>query len=195
MPLSVLPAFVRCQRYSCGPTFLYGLCARVRNESEAGKCETEMTSQEKEIDSLKKLSGGEWECFRFFEHQLGVLDGKAQAIMSLDGMLLALTSSILGSLIALKIEAPFAMHRWAFCSILIGSALVAASAIADAIVLRTKWATSIMANAPSGDQGTNPGLNELVQLRDEKTSRLDLAIVFLVSALLFYFAAVFFFLT
>jgi len=121
------------------------------------------------------------EKFKFLEHQLGVLDRKATAIVSLDGILLALTASLTnGSAIDLG-------ERLILST---SSILVLFSAAMCAYILWTKWATTIMAKFDNIQQG----FDELMVFRDNKTSFLKCSLTFLLMALIGYAFSVWLFL-
>jgi len=125
-------------------------------------------------DKLKK--------FRFLEHQLGVLDKKASAIVSLDGLLLALTASLTATRTAINSIARLILSM--------SSILVLFSAAMSAYILATKWATSEM----SKSHNIHQGFNRLMVLRDEKTHFLHCSLFLLFMALLGYALSVTFYL-
>jgi len=120
------------------------------------------------------LRRDEWKRFQFLEHQLEVLDRKASTIVSLDGLLLALTASFLA------IKTPHLAIGLAFAA---SSSLVLFSALVGAFkVLWTKWATIIMAKSSDVEKG----LDELIAFRDEKTTYLHCSIILMLMALIGY---------
>ena len=133
-----------------------------------------------EIDELKKIlvrGNVDGEVFKFLEHQLGVLDKKASAIMALDGILLALTASFM----AILEDVPY-YTRIAF---LIASVFVLLSAIFCIYILWTKWASEIIIGSKS-----STGFDKLIKLRNRKTKSLGCSLVSLLIALVSYMISI-----
>jgi len=127
-----------------------------------------------ELEILDELTKGDkWKQFRFLEHQLGVLDTKAHAIVSLDGFLLALTVPFM------TIAAP--TNLGVKLALLTSSTLVLISAMVSARILCARWATIIVKNG-----NIEEGLKRIIALRDKKTSFLHFSVCFLIVAFIGY---------
>jgi len=131
-----------------------------------------LKDEEATLDDL--VGGDKWKKFEFLEHQLGVLDTKASAIISLDGILLLVTASFITTRVAVNLST-----RIMF---LISSILVLISALTCARVLWTTWATTIVKKFDKIEDG----FKELIVFRDKKTCCLRLSVMFLLAALFGY---------
>ena len=123
-----------------------------------------------EIKNVRELikEKEDWEMFKFFEHQLGVLDSKAST-------LLTLYSVVLSILLAIVL---FINIRYSSAAILIvlGLVCVLLSAVFCSFITWTVWATTII---------RDKDVTDLIKLRDWKTRFLRASIImFLVGLIL-----------
>jgi len=135
---------------------------------------------EKEKKKLEELTSDKWKQFEHLEHQLGVLDNKALAIISLDGLILVLTL-FLGTIAIARMSILLKL------CLFLGPVLLLFSAGTCCGILRTKWALSIMAERNC----VNDGFLDLLRLRDRKTGYLHLSICLLLAGLVIYSISIF----
>ena len=134
-----------------------------------------------EVETFMKLTESEYRYFQTWVRQHEALDRKATAIMTLDGLMLALTASLLGA--SLFSQTPFAF-RTLFS---IGTILILVSAGSCAMALRVKhFLTEVIAS--SGD--VNNAYISLKNARAFKSRYLDISIMTLLIALLGYGSAI-----
>lgn len=115
------------------------------------------------------------EAIRFVGHQINVVDNMGQGLMSLGGILLAITASLLPTLKSLASGARF--------FIVIGSSFVLASILCNALfVFRVRWITQ-MENCPSDHSKV---MDVALKIRSNKTQAYHIALTIMVIGLLCY---------
>ena len=115
-----------------------------------------------EVEALRNLGNDNKEIFEFLEKQLGVCDTKAAAIISLNGILLALLAY------------QFVSHWLMIATV----ALLLLSALFCVAVLRVRWASTLVEFEDS-----QPNYNKMLELRSKKTGWLNSSIVCLILGL------------
>ena len=120
------------------------------------------------------------EAIRFLGHQINVLDNMGQGLMSLGGILLAITASLLPTLHALTGGARF--------FIVTGASFVLASILCNSMfVFRVRWITE-MENFPS-DHGKI--IDTALKIRSNKTRAYHIALAIMIIGLLCYLMSIY----
>jgi hypothetical protein len=122
------------------------------------------------------FDGHEEQMARFVGHQISVVDQMASQLMTLAGVLLAITTSLLPQLSKLESLARVFLTA--------GSAIVLSSALlAGIMVFRLRWFTS----ARKGNSGLT---EDALKIRNDKTVGYHAALALMLSGLVCYLAAV-----
>jgi hypothetical protein len=120
------------------------------------------------------------EAIRFLGHQINVVDNMGQGLMSLGGILLAITASLLPTLHALTGGARF--------FIVTGASFVLASILCNSMfVFRVRWITE-MENFPS-DHGKI--IDTALKIRSNKTRAYHIALAIMIIGLLCYLMSIY----
>lgn len=106
--------------------------------------------------------------------QLGSLDQKAQAMVGLEGLLLALMAVFSSSILNIPNNQPVRAATWTAMVLLLGSALC------SLLVLRIRWGTTIIAQSRTVEEG----LLEYRKWRDHKLRLHRAALTLLAGGLL-----------
>ncbi len=124
---------------------------------------SKMSNKERlEINNVKRLISDKevWEMFKFFEHQLGVLDSKASTLLTLYSVVLSILLAIILFINVQSILLATFMILGLICVLL--------SAVACSFITWTVWATRLV---------KDKDLTGLVRLRNLKTGFLKVSII------------------
>lgn len=138
-----------------------------------------MRNAKPNIDEIHVLTllfpGRDTEAVRFVGHQINVIDNMGHGLMTLAGILLAITAAILPNLSNIP--------HLSRIFIIVGSSLVLVSALINAwLVFRVKWVTAV--SLESGD--TSVLKATALSIRDRKTKGYHIALAVIIAGLVFY---------
>ena len=133
-------------------------------------------SNKREIEVVNLLfPNDDTEAVRYLGHQINVVDNMGHALMTLAGILLAITAAILPNLPNM----PYLSRVF----VIIGSSLVLLSVLINAwFVFRVRWVTDVQL-----ENIDVLALKDMsIHIRNRKTSGYHIALVIIISGLLFY---------
>jgi hypothetical protein len=135
----------------------------------------ETESHDNEINTLNLLFPNmDTEAVRFVGHQINVIDNMGRGLMTLAGILLAITAAILSTPQIISLQRIF---------IIIGSSLVLLSVLINAwFVFQVKWITNVSSNNVDVFALKAAALS----IRDRKTKGYHIALAAVIAGLVFY---------
>lgn len=138
------------------------------------------TAVERDILMKRMFPEDSTEAIRFVGHQINVVDNMGQGLMSLGGILLAITASLLPTVGSLSGSARF--------FIVSGASFVLASILCNSIfVFRVRWITQ-MKHFPSDYERI---MDSALKIRSNKTRAYHAALAIMIFGLLCYLLSVY----
>ncbi|MHA1428388.1 MAG: hypothetical protein ACTSQI_20590 [Candidatus Helarchaeota archaeon] len=138
------------------------------------------------LTPLAKIDAG-WKAFLYFERQLGILDKKAIKILTIDGIIIGLASTTIGTIEVFAIT----MAMIFFCIAVVFNIL---TGLACLPILRLKWASHLLDKEKliegSFEETMEEFYDKIRDLRNQKAKFLNVAIIFIITSIACFVLAI-----